>query len=412
MKLTYKHTLIACYIGYITQAIVNNFAPLLFVTFNKQFNISINLISILITLNFGIQIATDILSVKLIEKIGFRNGCVLSYILCALGLVMMMSLPFCMNNKFFALAISIIVSAIGSGLTEVLTSPIVDSLPSKEKSSAMSLLHSFYCWGCVLVIVVSTLFFRFFGIKNWQYVTLLWASIPFINMFLFMLIPLPDKIEHEKTTSLLSLFKSKIFIVCLILMICAGATEQAIAQWASLFAETGLNVSKEVGDILGPCMFAVFMGLARTLYGIYGAKLNLYRALLLSASLAVITYLITVFAKNPIISLLGCSISGIAAGIMWPGVLSLCSQSSKNAPAAMFAFLAVEGAIGCTFGPSLVGYISSLVQKINPTLSNRIIFANDPEGFGLKMGLLFVTIIPVIMIITLKKFKKISTKAE
>ena len=412
MKLTYKHTLTACYIGGITQAIVNNFAPLLFVTFNKEFGISIELISILITLNFGVQIITDISSVRLIEKIGFRKGAMLSYILSFLGLILMMSLPFIMPNKFIALAISTVISAIGSGLTEVLTSPIVDSLPSKEKSSAMSMLHSFYCWGCVLVIVVSTLFFKFFGIQNWQYLTVLWAIVPLFNIFLFMLVPLSDKIEHTQDMSLKGLFKSKIFVLCLVLMICAGATEQAISQWASLFAEKGLNVSKETGDILGPCMFAVFMGIARTLYGIYGAKLKLHRALLISSSLAVVTYLITALAKNPMISLLGCSISGVAAGIMWPGVLSLCSQNSKNPTPAMFAFLAVGGDIGCTFGPSLVGFVSSFVKKINVPLSNGIIFANDIESLGLKMGLFVVAFIPVIMIIVLKKFKNFSTKAE
>lgn len=412
MKLTYSHTLTACYLGGITQAIVNNFAPLLFVTFNKQFNISIELISILIVLNFGVQIATDVSSVKLIKKIGFRKGAMLSYILSALGLVLMVILPFTLPNAFIGLAISTIICAIGSGLTEVITSPIVDSLPLNDKSSAMSMLHSFYCWGCVLVIALSTLFFKFFGTINWQYITLIWAIIPLVNIFLFYFVPLGDKIEQEAHAPIRTLFGSKIFIICLVLMICSGATEQAMAQWASLFAEAGLNVSKEVGDVLGPCMFSVFMGLARTIYGLYGAKLNLHRIMTLSSILAIITYLITVFAKNPIISLLSCSINGLAAGIMWPGTLSLCSQNCKEASPAMFAFLAVGGDIGCTLGPSIVGYVSAFTEKLKLPVSNPFIYATDSTGLGLKCGLLIIAIVPSIMLIVLKKLKKFTSKTE
>ncbi len=410
MKANYSHTLKACYVGYIVQAIINNFTPLLFVTFNKQFNISIEMISILIFLNFSVQILTDISAIKIIEKIGFRNGAILSGVFGALGFILMVILPYVLPSAFLALAIAMIIAAIGSGLTEVIISPIVDSLPLGHKESAMSLLHSFYCWGCVIVITLSTLFFKFFSTANWVYLTLLWALVPIINAISFIFVPLGEITKKEGDTNIKPLFKSKVFIICLILMIFTGSIEQAMSQWASLFAEVGLNVSKEIGDILGPCMFAVFMGLARTVYGIYGKKFNLYKTLVLSTILAVITYLITVFAKNPIISLLGCSFTGLAAGIMWPGVLSLCSLNVKNAPPAMFAFLAVGGDIGCTLGPTVVGAVSSLTQKLNLPIANPIIYAADYTGLGLKCGLLIVTTAPIVMLIFLAKLKKFTKK--
>lgn len=410
MKPNYSHTLKTCYIGYIVQAIINNFTPLLFVTFNKQFDISIEMISILIFLNFGVQILTDISAIKIIEKLGFRKGAILSGVFGGAGFILMVILPHILPNAFTGLAIAITIAAIGSGLTEVIISPIVDSLPLGHKESAMSLLHSFYCWGCVIVILLSTLFFKFFSTSNWMYLTLLWALVPIINAILFVFVPLGEITKKEGNTNIKPLFVSKVFIICFILMIFTGAIEQAMSQWASLFAEVGLNVSKETGDILGPCMFALLMGIARTIYGIYGKNFNLYKTLVLSTALAVITYLITVFAKNPIISLLSCSLTGLAAGIMWPGVLSLCSKNVNNAPPAMFAFLAVGGDIGCTLGPCIVGLVSSLTEKLNIPVVNSVIYATDYTGLGLKCGLLVITIAPVMMLIYLAKLKKFTKK--
>ncbi|MDY5627664.1 MAG: MFS transporter [Clostridia bacterium] len=405
MKFTYKHTLYASYIGYITQAIVNNLSPLLFLTFHNRFGISLELISVLITLNFGVQIITDISAVKLVEKIGFRRGAIWAHILSSIGLVGLALFPHIFSRPYLGLCIATIFTAVGSGLTEVLISPIVDSLPSKEKDTAMSLLHSFYCWGSVLVVLLSTTFFKFFGSEKWYFLPCIWALVPFANIFFFAVVPLAQKITEESGMPFKRLVKSKIFLICLVMMICAGSIEMAMAQWASLFAEAGLGVSKEVGDILGPCMFAVFMGLARMMYGIYGASLKLHKALVISAVFALVSYLVTVFSRSSITALISASMCGLAVGIMWPGTLSLCSKMHSGGNTAMFAYLALGGDIGCTFAPSLVGFISGVAQNFDFQKAS-IIYAADSVGFGLKCGLLAICAFPVIMLIALKKLKK------
>lgn len=405
MKLTYKHTLCACYIGFVTQAIVNNLSPLLFVIFNKKFGISLSLISVLITLNFGVQILTDVTSVKFVKKTGFRGGAVLAHILSSAGLLGLAVFPHIFKNAYAGLCIATVMTAVGSGLVEVLMSPVVDAIPTGEKSTAMSLLHSFYCWGSVLVVLLSTAFLKAFGTQKWYLLPVFWSVVPFVNIFFFMFVPISSAVTDESGMPFGALLKSRVFLICLVMMICAGSIELAMAQWASLFAEAGLGVSKEVGDILGPCMFAVFMGLARMLYGIYGAKLHLNKALKISAAFSLVCYIVTVFSHSSILSLAGAALCGLAVGIMWPGILSLCSQLNPSGGTSMFAYLALGGDIGCTFAPSVVGFISGIAKNFDFEKA-KIIYAQDSVGFGLKCGLLAVCVFPVIMLIMLKKIKK------
>lgn len=390
-KLTYTHTMYACFIGYIIQAIVNNFIPLLFITFESQFNISLSSIAMLVSINFAIQLCVDFLAVYIIDKIGYRRLTVLSHILSAAGLIMLAFLPNLLPNPYLGILLSIVFYAIGGGLLEVLISPIVEACPTDNKSKAMSLLHSFYCWGQVGVVLISTAFFMLFGIENWHIMALIWAIIPILNSIIFLKTPISELGKGEKPLKLKSLFTNKTFLFFVILMFCSGASEMAVGQWASAFAEKSLHVTKAVGDLAGPMAFAAFMGLARTVYGKYGEKINLNRFMLLSSILTVCSYLIIAFVPNPIIGLMGCMIAGFSVGIMWPGTYSLCAASIKGANGAIFALLALAGDLGCTLAPALVGTIAEM-------------FADN-----IRIGIFAATVFPFLFLLSLV-FKKKTSK--
>lgn len=387
MHLTYRHTKYASYIGYITQAIVNNLAPLLFYTFNTAFNISLEKIGLLVSINFGVQLVVDLISVKYIDRIGYRVGAVSAHVFATLGLVALGVLPVIMANMYAALLIATTLNAIGGGLTEVLISPIIESLPGDEKASAMSLLHSFYCWGHMAVVLLSSAFFMTAGIDNWRWLPVLWAVVPFLNAFFFAKVPLRVLVEEAERVPVRKLFSSGIFWLFLVLMICAGASEQAMSQWTSLFAQTGLKVPKLMGDLLGPCMFAAMMGIARLLYGILGSKLNVRRGLGLSAGLCVLSYLIAVLAPWPLLSLAGCALCGFSVGLMWPGTFSLAARHYAAGGTAMFALLAFAGDVGCSIGPGVVGVVSGWFEALR-TMSE-----------ALKLGLGVAIVFPILMLI-------------
>lgn len=373
MKFTYRHTKYAAYIGYISQAIVNNLAPLLFVSFERDLGLSLEKISLLITINFCVQIIVDLLSAKYIDRIGYRRATLLAHIMIVLGLVGLGTLPFVME-PFAGVAVCVVVYAIGGGLTEVIISPIIEALPGDEKESAMSLLHSFYCWGQVAVVLLSTLYFTTVGIENWRYLPFLWAVVPAFNIFMFAKVPIRTLNEGGESVPLKKLFCVKIFWLFLLLMICAGASELAMSQWASFFAEEGLSVSKTFGDLLGPCAFAVLMGLARTFYGIRGSKMNLQRTILFSALLCVVSYMIAVFAPHPVIALIGCALTGLSVGIMWPGTFSLASKYYPKGGTAMFAILALAGDVGCSSGPTLAGFVADRTGDMHDGLLAAAVF--------------------------------------
>ncbi len=358
MDKKYRRTLYACYIGYITQAIINNLAPLLFVTFQNEYRISVAQIGFLVTFNFGIQIVVDLLSSRYAERIGYRKLILAAHVFAAGGLMLMGVLPEFFPDPYVGLLICIGLYAVGGGLIEVLVSPIVQALPTDEKSMAMSLLHSFYCWGQVMVVLLSTAFFLIVGIKSWRILTAVWALVPVFNIFLFVGAPFCSLVEEGEALPVKKLFKTKIFWLLVILMICSGASEQAMSQWASFFAEKGLSISKTMGDLLGPCMFAVLMGIARTFYGIRGDKIPLGSFIAGSSVLCVASYMIAVFAPHPVLSLAGCTLTGLSVGIMWPGVFSLAGEYCPQGGTAMFALLALAGDVGCSGGPSVVGGIA------------------------------------------------------
>lgn len=400
IKLQYKHTLFACYLGYITQAVVNNLPPLLFVTFSRQFDISLEKIALLISVNFIVQIVTDLVATAVISKIGYRAIGIIANITSASGLVLLGTLPFLMENAFVGIVIASCFNAIGGGIMEVLVSPMVEALPGDAKASAMSLLHSFYCWGYVGVVLLSTFYFVTIGIDNWRFLPMLWAVIPAFNLLLFTKIPILTLEDNNEKTPLSKLFKTKAFWLLVVLMICSGASEMAMAQWSSLFAELGLKVSKTVGDLLGPCAFAVLMGTFRTIYGIKGEKMNLKKTLAFSGIMCVVSYLVTVFSPNPIVSLIGCAFTGFFVGIMWPGVFSLASQTCHTGGTTMFGLLALAGDIGCCSGPALVGKVSDTLT-INgiPQALKNIFINSDNSQIALKSGIFCGIIFPITLVL-------------
>ncbi len=395
MKNNYNKTITACFIGYITQAIVNNFVPLLFLTFHSSFGIPLTKITMLITINFGLQLLVDLVSVTFIDKIGYRISMVAAHIFAAAGLVSLTFLPNLFADPFIGLLLSVMIYAIGGGLLEVLVSPVVEACPTDNKEAAMSLLHSFYCWGHVGVVLLSTIFFRIFGIDKWWIMACLWAIIPAANALFFTKVPIASLIEDgEKGFSLKELFSMKIFWVLLLMMVCAGASEQAVSQWASTFAELGLGVSKTVGDLAGPMAFAILMGSSRAFYGKYGDRIDLDHFMIFSSILCALSYLCIVFVPSPIAGLIGCAVTGLSVGIMWPGSFSKASAALSRGGTAMFAFLALGGDLGCSGGPTLVGMVSSRF--------------ND----NLKMGILTAVVFPVLLMIGVIACRKMQKNSE
>lgn len=389
----YNKTLLACYLGFITQAITANFTPLLFLMFNKNYEVSLGKIALIPAVFFLTQLVVDIICTQVVDKIGYRK-CIITSCLCsALGLILLAILPELFADPFVGIIISVVVYAIGSGLVEVLGSPIVEACPFDHKEAVMSLLHSFYCWGSVGVIVISTLFFKFAGIGNWKLLACIWAVIPLYNIYNFATCPIEPPNGGEKGMGLVALFKLPLFWVAIILMICAGASELSMAQWASAFAESALGLSKNIGDLAGPCLFAVAMGTVRAVFGKFGHKLNLMRFMIFSGVLCVVSYLLASLSTMPMLGLLGCIFCGFSVAIMWPGTISICSPRIPKGGTALFAMLAMSGDLGGAAGPAIVGNISQ-------------IFNNN-----LKAGLLAGSIFPVVLILMILLIPVI-TKAE
>ena len=385
----YNHTIYASYIGYITQAIVNNFAPLLFITFSHQFSLTLDKIALITTLNFLVQLTVDALSAGFVDKIGYRIAVILAHVFSAAGLLALGILPDIMTDSYAGILISVVLYAIGGGLIEVLISPIVEACPTEKKEAVMSLLHSFYCWGHVGVILLSTLFFTLAGIENWKYMSMLWSLIPLLNCFYFAAVPITHIAENREPLSLKQLMSEKLFWVFMVIMICAGASEHCMSQWASAFAEAGLHVSKTMGDLLGPCAFALLMGTARAIYGNNSDSLPLKKTMMGSAILCIFSYLLASLTNSAVLGLIGCAICGFSVGIFWPGTFSVMAVEMPDVGTSMYALMALAGDVGCSAGPTMVGFIANAF--------------ND----NLKYGLLAAIIFPIIILITVNRLSRL-----
>ena len=386
VKKNYKLTMTSCFGAYLVQSMVINFIPLLFITFHESFGIPLQQITLLVTVNFITQLIVDFAAAFFVDCIGYKNGAIIAQGFCALGMVLLSFLPGRMASPFAGLLISVITYSIGAGLIEVLISPIVESTPSDNKETAMSLLHSFYSWGHVLVVLLTTLFFRLFGIENWQIMALIWAALPACVGIMFCFAPVNHLIgEGEKGMTWKELGKSKLFWVMVLMMICSGASEHAVSQWASAFAEMGLGVSKTVGDLAGPLAFAVLMGLSRVLHSAKGSKWDLRKFIIFSTILCLVSYMMITLIPNPVVNLIGCAICGFSIAIMWPGTLSIAAKTLPLGGTAMYAILALAGDIGCSGGPTLVGFVSGAF------------------GDNLKVGILVACIFPITILLCLFK---------
>ena len=381
MKNPYQKTIYACFTAYIVQAIVNNFVPLLFLTFQSGYHIPLSRITLLVTFNFGLQLLVDLASVGFVDRIGYRASMVLAHALAALGLALLAILPELLPSPFLGILLSVMVYAVGGGLIEVVVSPVVEACPSDHKEQAMSLLHSFYCWGHVAVVLLSTVFFALFGTGHWRVLALVWALVPLCNLFAFLRVPIPTLMgEGQRGMTIGELARNRMFWVFLLMMLCAGASEQGVSQWASTFAEKDLGVSKTVGDLAGPMAFAVLMGTSRAIYGRYGDRLDLDRFMAGSALLCVTAYLCVALAPSPVVGLAGCAVCGLSVGIMWPGTFSKAAAGLPRGGTALFALMALAGDLGCSGGPTLVGMVSSAL------------------GDDLKKGILAGIVFPVLLL--------------
>ncbi len=394
MQKNYRKTLQACYLAFITQAITANFVPLLFLKFHADYGISLGKIALIPTAFFLTQLLVDVFCAQFVDSIGYRRSVVVSEIACGLGLAGLALIPDLFADPFIGIMICVVVYAIGSGLIEVLASPIVEACPFEHKDAVMSLLHSFYCWGCVGVILFSTLFFALFGIGHWKTLACLWALIPLYNIFNFATCPIERLTEEGKGMSIGSLCRIPLFWLAVVLMVCAGASELAMAQWASAFTEAALGFSKTVGDLAGPCLFAVAMGICRVIYGKFGAKMNLSHFMIGSGILCLCCYLLASLSASPVLGLIGCICCGFSVGIMWPGTISITSPRFPLGGTALFALLAMAGDLGGAFGPSLVGTVT------------------QQAGDNLQTGMLAGSIFPLILVISLILFTRQAEKKD
>lgn len=383
VKNNYKKTLTACYLGFITQAISANFVPLLFLTFHRIYNIPLGKIAFISTVFFFTQLLVDLFCAKFVDKIGYRKSIVASEVLSAMGLIGLPVLPELFKESYVGILISVMIYAIGSGLIEVLVSPIVEACPFEKKDSIMSLLHSFYCWGTVGVILISTSFFAVFGIDNWRILSCIWAMVPLYNIYNFITCPIERLTEEGKGLGIIKLCKIPMFWSSLILMLCAGASELAMAQWASAYVESALGLSKGIGDIAGPCLFAITMGMSRMIYGKYGEKIDLMKFMIGSGGLCFLCYIFAALGSYPIIGLAGCIVCGFSVGIMWPGTISIASAKIPLGGTAMFAMLAMAGDMGGSIGPCIVGFVT------------------QNAGDNLKVGMLAGCIFPIILVMSI-----------
>ena len=385
MSAKYIPTKIACYIGYIVQAVVNNFLPILFIAFNNIYGLGYEELARLMVFNFATQMVVDFITPKIVSKVGYKTGAVLSQLTAALGLFLLGVLPRIMDT-YTGIILSIIIYAFGSGLMEVLISPIVEMLPTSDKSGNMSLLHSFYCWGQAFTIIVTTILVMIFGYSRWANIPMLWAIIPFFNTLFFIKVPVIEPSIKTEKFKLKHLIKDQKFLIYMVMMLCAGASEIAMAEWASMFAQQALGISKVIGDLLGPCAFAIFMGTGRIWYAAVSKKLDFSKTLIVLSILCFICYIVVAVCEIPLVALIFCAVCGFTVSISWPGIYSEGAREFPEGSSVMYSVFAMCGDTGCCLGPWVLGIVA--------------------DSAGLNMGFLSASSFSVIMILAVLLLRK------
>lgn len=323
----------------------------------------------------------DFISAKVVDRIGYRKCAVASQFFSAVGLLGLTIFPYIFPNAYIGILFSVLIYAIGSGLIETVGSPIVQACPIDNKDKYMSMIHSFYCWGHVLVVIASTVFFKLFGMDNWRVLSAIWSAVPIVTMFFFMKVPICSLAEEGKTLGGRHFIKMPVFWLLIVLMFCSGASEQGISQWISTFAEAGLGIDKTTGDLLGTCMFAVLMGASRVFYGKLGHKFDLNKYMLLSGCLCFVCYFVAGASESAVVSLIACIFCGTTVGIMWPGIYNVSTDVIKNGGTGLFAYLALAGDIGCASGPGILGIAAELFNN------------------NLKAGMLVSGVFPIVFVV-------------
>lgn len=387
MTKSYKSTKIACFIGFVVQAIINNFLPLLFIIFNTQYSLNYEQLGRLLFINFFVQLIVDAFTPALVKKIGYRGAAIACHGLAAVGLCLLGILPLVFPNHIYACIVaSIIIYASGSGIIEVCISPIVEMLPGDKKGADMAFTHSFYCWGQAFTVLVSTLLIFLIGQSSWQLIPMIWAVIPFFNMFNFIRVPIVEQPDDPIGKTAKTLFKDRDFWIFAVIMICAGASEITMAEWASLFAQQALGISKTLGDLLSPCAFAVCMGSGRVVFGLLDGKFNPKKALILNNILCALCYVGVSVMDIPALSLIACALCGFSVSLSWPGTYSMAARHFPTGGTLMFSILALCGDFGCSIGPWLMGIVANSTT--------------------LQMGFLVSAIFPVVMVLTAPLLRK------
>jgi MFS family permease len=405
---TYRSTILCCYLGMFVQAIVINLAPVLFIPFKEQLGLSFEQLGRLILINFVTQVLFDLIAGATVDRIGVKRIVVAAHVLMAFGLSLFAWLPSLLPSPYAGLVIGTFVFSIGGGILELMLSPIINAVPSDRKAADMSLLHSFYAWGQMTVILLTALGVFLLPVKPWRWIATLWMIVPIMGAIGFSRSPMPPFVEEAQRHRLRDMIRIPAFIGIMIAMGVAGASEIAISQWISAFSEKALKFPKLFGDLGGVCLFAVTLGIGRSWFGIYGQKVSIYRHMIAGAAFATALYVIASLSPWPWLSLVACAMSGLAVSLFWPGLLSISAARFPQAGASMYAILAATGDLGCAFAPWLVGLFADALTRRGGTH----LMGWTSEAFGLRMGLLAAVLFPLTLLILLIALRKDAKKNE
>lgn len=409
-----KRVKLACYATNITMSVIGNLSPLLFLTFRSLYDISYSLLGLLILINFCTQLCVDLIFSFFSHKFNIALTVKLTPVIAFVGLGFYALSPILFSqNIYLGLVLSTIVFSAASGLAEVLISPVIAALPSENPEREMSKLHSVYAWGVVFVILVGTLFLLFCGGTNWQWLAAIFMLVPMLAACLFFTAKLPVLETPERVSGALALLKNKKLWLCFFGIFLGGASECTMGQWSSSYLEQALGLEKVWGDIFGVAMFAVALGLGRTLYGKFGK--NIEKVLFLGGLGAAVCYLVAAISNIPLLGLIACALTGFCVSMLWPGSLIVASERVPQGGVFVYAMMAAGGDLGASVAPQLVGIVTDAVSQNAAAAEFAVELGITSEQLGMKTGMLLGAVFPIIAVfvyLVLMKTKKKSLPLE